>query len=236
MHSFVTTRWSIILPAAHGCGAARESALESLCQTYWSPVYGLFRWWGHSPEDSRDLTQEFFGKLLERDWLRPIDQEGGKFRSYLFTLARRFRADEYDKATAAKRGGGLTKLSFDWGPGEEAARKIPALIGSPAEAFDRLWGLTVIGKALGRLEAECRASGKATLWPRLKPLLSAEPEHGECQTIAREAGLTSNHISVTLLRWRRRLRELVMDEVRDTVTDDSQTRDEFENLLAALRS
>jgi RNA polymerase sigma factor (sigma-70 family) len=229
--SFLTTRWSLVLQAAKG----EESALAGLCQAYWTPVYGLFRWWGHSPEESEDLTQEFFHRLLEKQWLSRLEQEGGKFRAYLFTLLKRFRADEYDRTTAAKRGGKASLLSIDAPAGEKIVQRIRSGVSSPAEVFDRLWAMELLERAIQRLESEVLASPKATLWTAMKPLLSTEPEQGECREIARSAGLTSNHISVTLLRWRARLRELVLMEIRTTVLADEQANEEFANLLAALR-
>ncbi len=229
--SFLTTRWSLVLPAAKG----EEAALAGLCQAYWTPVYGLFRWWGHSPEESEDLTQEFFHRLLEKDWLSSLEREGGKFRAFLFTLLKRFRADEYDRATAAKRGGKSTMISIDAPAGEITVRKIDSKVSTPDEVFDRLWAMELLDRALRRLESEVLTSPKARLWPMMKPLLSSEPEQGECQMIAREAGLTSNNISVTLLRWRARMRELVMDEIQTTVMNEHQAGEEFANLLHALR-
>lgn len=229
--SFLTTRWSVVLPAAKGEGVA----LAGLCQAYWTPVYGLFRWWGHSPVESEDLTQEFFHRLLEKGWLAPLEREGGRFRSFLFTLLKRFRADEYDRATAAKRGGGFSSISIDAPAGEIIANRLEAGIVSPDEAFDRLWALELLGRAMARLEGEILTSPKARLWPRMKPLLSSEPEQGECQEIAKDLGLTSNNISVTLLRWRRRVRELVLEEIHATVSDDTLAEEEFQNMIVALR-
>lgn len=229
---FLTTRWSVVLPAADGNAAA----LAGLCQAYWTPVYGLFRWWGHSPEESEDFTQEFFRRLLEKEWLASVEEEGGKFRAFLFTLLKRFRADEFSRHSAIKRGGQSLTISIDAPAGEASVRKLESTICSPDLAFDRLWAMELLDRAMLRLEAEILSSPKARLWPMMKSLLSAEPEQGECQTIAREVGLTSNNISVTLLRWRKRMRELVMDEIHHTVSEDQLAEEEFANLLDSLRN
>ena len=139
----------------------------------------MFRWWGHSPEESEDLTQEFFHRLLEKGWLSSLEREGGNFRSFLFTLLKRFRADEYDRATAAKRGGKSTMISIDAPAGEITARKIDSKVSTPDEVFDRLWAMELLDRALRRLESEILTSPKARLWPMMKALLSSEPEQGE---------------------------------------------------------
>jgi DNA-directed RNA polymerase specialized sigma24 family protein len=228
---FLTTRWSLVLPAAVGNAAA----MAGLCQAYWKPVYGLFRWWGHTPAESEDLTQEFFHRLLQKEWLAPLKEEGGKFRAFLFTLLKRFRADEYARQTAIKRGGQVHTISMDAPTGERSVKKLESGLCSPDLAFDRLWAMELLDRAMLRLESEILSSPKARLWPRMKPLLAAEAEQGECQAIARDVGLTSNNISVTLLRWRKRIRELVMEEIHSTVSDDQLADEEFSNLLDSLR-
>src|SRR5437660_6740085 len=87
-------------------------ALAKLCQTYWNPIYSYVRRSGHSPEDAKDLTQEFFARLLEKDYLKAVDREKGKFRSFLLLVLKRFLANEYDKANRQKRGGGREIFSL----------------------------------------------------------------------------------------------------------------------------
>src|SRR3954462_6622361 len=107
---FLTTRWSVVLAARSLASAEATSALESLCRTYWQPLYGYARRRGHSPQDAEDLTQGFFAKLLEKDWLASVEQERGRFRQFLLMAFKRFLANESDHAKRLKRGGGLAAV------------------------------------------------------------------------------------------------------------------------------
>ncbi len=225
----------MVLTAARGEEGRRRDALAALCRAYWKPVYAYARRRGHDLEDSRDLTQEFFHRLLEKDWLASLRQEGGKFRTFLLTLAQRFMADQYDRRTALKRGGGVRDISFDWDEGESVANRIASTEESPEAAFDRLWAMQIITRAVSRLREEMAAGGKAVLWPHLEPLLSTEPTQGECARIGAATGLTANYVSVMLHRWRRRVRALVLEEIQDTVTNPAAAKEEFQNLIDALR-
>src|SRR5215831_11110236 len=80
---FVTTRWTIVLNAGRTDSTQAASALEKLCQTYWYPLYAFIRRQGHSPEDAQDLTQEFFARLIAKNYLGDVDRSKGKFRSFL---------------------------------------------------------------------------------------------------------------------------------------------------------
>ena len=77
-----------------------------MCQIYWPPVYSYVRRLGHRPEDAKDLTQEFFFRLVHKRYLDSLDRETGKFRSFLLVVLKRFLANEWDRANRQKRGGG----------------------------------------------------------------------------------------------------------------------------------
>src|SRR5205085_6271586 len=88
-------------------------ALEKLCQTYWYPLYAFVRRKGHSPHDAQDLTQTFFARLLEKNYIAQADRERGRFRTFLLAALSHFLCDEWDKTQRLKRGGGLATISFD---------------------------------------------------------------------------------------------------------------------------
>ncbi len=233
--AFATTQWTLVLEAAHGSSERRRSALEGLAQAYWPPLYAWIRQQGHPPIEAQDLTQEFFCRLLQRDWLADLKPEEGKFRSFLLASARNFLTDQFRRRHAQKRGGGVPVLSLDWKEGEALAARIASAEETPDQAFDRLWALRVLDRALRRLAAEASSSGKTALFGRLRAFFSSEPVRGECEAIAEATGLTANYVSVQLLRWRRRLRDLTRQELAETVLTPAMVEEEYDNLLAALR-
>src|SRR5688500_8327440 len=103
---FVTTQWSMVLTAGRSDTPRARAALESLCQTYWYPLYVYVRRRGYSPEDAQDLTQGFFARLLERQSLANAHPDRGKFRSYILSAMNHFLADDRAKLQTQKRGGG----------------------------------------------------------------------------------------------------------------------------------
>jgi DNA-directed RNA polymerase specialized sigma24 family protein len=113
--AFVTTHWSVVLTASRSDTPRAQEALTKLCQTYWYPLYAYVRRRGHAPPDAQDLTQEFFARLIAGRWVVNADREKGRFRSFLLSTMNHFLADEWDKARAQKRGGGVTlvPLQFD---------------------------------------------------------------------------------------------------------------------------
>lgn len=108
---FATTRWTVVLAAGRRGAAQADVALEELCRAYWFPLYAYVRWHGHSREDAEDLTQAFFARLLEKNFLEGISSEKGKFRAFLLMAMKRFLANEWDRANRQKRGGGAAPLS-----------------------------------------------------------------------------------------------------------------------------
>src|SRR5689334_3200885 len=118
---FATTHWSVVLSAGELQSLKATEALEKLCRTYWPPLYGYVRRLGHRPEDAQDLTQAFFAKLLEKNFWARADRTKGLFRTFLLKALRNFLADERDRARTAKRGGGVSFISFDEEPEEHFA-------------------------------------------------------------------------------------------------------------------
>src|SRR5438067_1817028 len=95
---FATTRWSLVLAAGEQTNAAAAQALSRLCETYWYPVYALIRRQGCSPEDGADLTQEFFTRVLEKNYFQAADRSRGRFRSFLCASVRHFLSNERERA------------------------------------------------------------------------------------------------------------------------------------------
>jgi RNA polymerase sigma factor (sigma-70 family) len=229
---FVTTQWSVIVAAGQPGSVSQDEALAVLCRSYWLPVYAYIRRRGHKPEDAQDLTQEFFARLLAKEWLAGIEPRVSRFRSFLLTAVSRFLANEYDRATAAKRGGGALVLNLE--EAELLYRHEWAASESPEQAYDRRWALSVLNQGLARLREETATAGKTRQFEKLSPFLSCEAESGEYASLANELGMSSGAVGVAVYRLRQRYRELVRLEIASTLIDSDQVEEEMRHLLAAL--
>jgi len=233
---FASTHWSVVLAASHSDSTRQAAALEQLCRTYWYPLYLFVRRRGNGPEDAQDLTQEFFARLLEKRWLEGVEKNGSRFRSFLLNALNGFLANQYDRASAAKRGGNRQILSLDAGQAERRYLLEPATNETPEKVFDRRWALTVLDRALTRLKEETTATGKARQFDLLNPFLSREPEPGEYAGVAAKLDVSGGAVGVSVHRLRQRYREMVRAEIADTVADPAQVDTEMRELFAALRN
>jgi RNA polymerase sigma-70 factor (ECF subfamily) len=233
---FATTRWSLVLAAGEEPGKgdrAGQVALSQLCQTYWYPLYAYVRRRGHSAADAQDLTQAFFTRLLEKNVIQVADPQKGKFRSFLLATLKDFLANERRRAKTLKRGGGRWPLSLEFEAGEARYRREPADERTPEDLFQRRWALTVLEQTLARLRAEYEKAGKQELFERLKDCLGAQSVKSY-QTIAAEAGMTEGSIKVAVHRLRARYRDLLRDEVAQTVGATDNLDDEVRELFELL--
>jgi RNA polymerase sigma factor (sigma-70 family) len=231
---FATTRWSVILAAADSASMQHEPALSTLCQTYWFPLYAYLRRRGYDSHQAEDYTQGFFAGILERKGLQRADPKYGKFRSFLLASLKNFLADERDRARAQKRGGDKKVLSLDFDAAAGRYDSTPAHGLSPEKLFERAWALTLLNRAMERLKAESTASGKQRLFDCLKVYLTAEKDAGSYRDVAAKLDMTEGAVKVAVHRLRRRYRELVRDEIAQTVNTEAQVDEEIRDLFAAL--
>ena len=229
---FATTRWSLILKAGGLDSAEAFEALTKLCESYWYPLYSHARRRGRSPQDAADLTQEFFRRFLEKGYLNRADPERGRFRSFLLTSLNNFLANEHDRSTAVKRGGAL--LALDDVAAEQRYQFETPGAAVAERAFDRNWALAVMRCAIERLAEECAGAGKAPLFRALQPFLARESDKGEYARLAEGLGLSANSVAVAVHRLRERYRELVRQQVAETVGDPADVEDELRYLLTLL--
>lgn len=229
MSDFQTTCWTLVLTAHNGGEDDRSAALERLCRAYWPPAFAYIRRCGHPEEEARDLTQEFFARLLSKNWLEAADPGRGKFRSFLLMTLKRFLLNEHDFRTREKRGGGAALLDLSEAP------EIADSTGSPEQAFDRRWALTVMQRAAGKLRAEAEAAQRQVLFEALSPYIAADPEPGTYEALGASLGMSKASIAMAVHRLRLRLRELTRAEVAETLTDRATLDDEMQELMAALR-
>lgn len=232
---FATTHWSVVLAAGQTGSEAQAAALEKLCLAYWYPLYAYVRRRGHGPDDAQDLTQEFFLRLIEKNWLNRVSSEGGKFRSYMLTMVKGFLANAHDRAQAAKRGGGQILVPLDVDEAEQRFAHEPATTETPENIFERRWALAVLDEALNRLRAAAEAAGKLGQFERLHPFLSREPVAGEYDQLAPALGMSAGALGVAVHRLRQKYRETLRETVADTLADPAQVDEEMRHVFAALR-
>lgn len=231
---FATTHWSVVLAAGQAASPAAATALEQLCCTYWYPLYAFVRRKGHPPHDAQDLTQAFFARLLEKNYVAQADRERGRFRTYLLAALTHFLADEWDKTRRLKRGGGRDIISFDAASAEERYRLEPIDQFDAAKLYDRRWVTTLFEKVLGRLEQEFRDAGKARLFDRLKSSLLIEDSSLGYAEIGVQLGLKEDAVKQAAHRMRRRYRELFREEIAQTVAGPAEVEDELNHIFAVL--
>lgn len=231
---FALTRWSVVLRASRPGTPEADEAVELLCRTYWYPVYAYVRSRGHGAEDAQDLVQEFFARLLEKNWLAEIDPSGGKFRSFLLTAVKRFLANDYDHRRALKRGGDRTLISLDTEAEGRYLREL-ATHDTPETIFERRWALAALEQALTALRQETLQAGKAKEFESLGQFLSREAEPGEYAEIAGHLGVSANGVAVAVHRLRQRYREVLRECVANTLAEPCQVDDEIRQLLSILQ-
>jgi len=231
---FATTRWTVVLSAGQQSSPQSDRALAELCQIYWYPLYAFVRRQGRTKEDAEDLVQEFFRRFLERNYLEGLDAERGKFRAFLLASLKHFLANEWDKASRQKRGGGITHVSLDWPGADERFHLDPADPTNPEQTFDREWALALLERVVTRLREDCVTTGKTQLFERARGFLmlgSAAIPYAEAAT---ELGMEEGAVRVAVHRLRKRYRELLREEISQTLTDPAQVDEELRSLQAAL--
>jgi DNA-directed RNA polymerase specialized sigma24 family protein len=231
---FATTHWTSVLAAGRGGSPQADVALEELCRTYWYPLYAFVRRQGHSREDAEDLTQGFFARLLEKNYLEGVTSDKGKFRSFLLVAFKRFLANEWDRANRQKRGGGLLPLSLDWQDADTRYQINPAHNLSPDKLYDRAWAVTLLERVIIRLRDESRVEGKAMLYEQLRPFLMVGKSDIPYAQAAVALDLTEGAVRVAVHRFRRRYRELLREEIAQTLSDPAQADEEMQALFSAL--
>jgi DNA-directed RNA polymerase specialized sigma24 family protein len=231
---FATTHWTVVLAAGRGSSQQEGVALEELCRTYWYPLYAYVRRQGHSREDAEDLTQGFFARLLEKNYLEGVASDKGKFRAFLLVAVKRFLANEWDRANRQKRGGGVMPLSLDWQDADMRYQINPVDNLSPDKLYDRAWALIMLERVITRLRDESGAEGKANLYEQLKPFLMMGKSEIPYATAAAALKLTDGAVRVAVHRFRRRYRELLREEITQTLANPAQADEEMQALFSAL--
>lgn len=218
-----------------GDSTCAKDALGKLCQTYWYPLYAFVRRQGQAPHDAQDLTQEFFARLLGKNWLADVDRAKGRFRSFLLAAMKHFLANEWDKSKALKRGGGVHNfISLDAESAESRYALEPADHVTADKLYERRWALTLLDATLARLREEFVADGKAKQFDEFKFTLTGGRGDTPYAELAARFGMSEGAVKVTVHRLRQRYREVLRAQIADTVGDAGEVEAELRHLFAAL--
>jgi len=226
---FKTTRWTIVVAAAESSPDGRR-AFEKLCESYWYPLYAFVRRRGYDASSAQDLTQSFFLRVMEKGYLDDLDPSAGKFRAYLLASIKHFLSNERSRSAALKRRADDPSFTISLDGAEEIYRKEAHKQLNAEQLFERQWALTVLGRAIERLQGEYESSGRAELFDRLKGFVTGDSE-GKYSDAAAALGMTEGAVKTAVHRLRRRLGKVLRDEVTQTLASPEQLDDEIRHLL-----
>ena len=230
---FETTHWSVVLAAGNKDNPQAAEAMEKLCRTYWYPLYAFVRRKGYSVEEAEDLTQEFFGRLLRRDFPTGIQPEGGKFRSYLLAALKNLMANEWQSRQTQKRGGGQATFSLDELDAESRYQLEPADPSTPEALYERRWASILLEEVTRQLRSEYTAQGKAELFDFLKAYLTGAEPLLPYADLAQRLGMTEAAVKMAVHRLRKRFGQLLRREIAQTVNGPEEVEGEIRHLISA---
>ena len=231
---FATTRWSLVLAAGQKSNARSAEALASLCEMYWYPVYAFIRRQGYPADEGADLTQEFFARVLEKNYFHDADSARGRFRAFLCASIRHFLSNERDRARALKRGGNQPPISLDVETADGTYQIEPRDDLTPEKLFDRRWALILLDRVLARLRDNHVSAGKGELFDQLKGFLTGDSTGVPYADVAKALGMTEGAVKVAVHRLRRQFRDTLIQEIAETVSDPADIDAEIEYLLKAV--
>lgn len=226
-HSFPTTTWSGI--ANRNDPRGRE-ALGRLCERYWRPIFMyIMHSWGRSREEAKDLTQEFFVKILEGDVLERYSKDRGRFRTFLKGVLNHFMADVRRAGGRIKRGGGKARVSLDV---EDLGTPDNRL--TPEQAFDREWARGLLAEALELTRQELLRAGKQVHVGLLERCVINPPSEGapSYKELAQEYGISESDVRNYLALARRMIRAALIRLIAEGVTSEDDIYEELHEILS----
>ena len=222
------------MSAAGAQGRADGEALTWLCERYWFPLFAYVRGKGYEPEDAEDLVQGFFAKLLEENLVERADGQRGRFRSFLLGCLNYHLSHDRRDSQRQKRGGGMLRIALDSNDAEaRLARDLPGRQ-SPETDYDRAWALTLLDRVAAQVREECEADGNAGRFAVLECFLHGARGELSLADAAEQLGVSLPAMKSIVHRLRKRFRELLMAEIRETVTSEEDVAAELQHLFASL--
>lgn len=233
--TFHSTRWTLVLRSRGDAPEAR-TALGELCEVYWAPVFRFLRSEGRTDDDSRELAQDFFARVLSRGGLDGADPAKGRFRSYLLGALKHFLAERRRNEGREKRGGGvvvesLDATSHDTAPGLQIADASAAM---SDKHFDREWAFAVMDRSLKAVQADFEKAGKSAHFEALKPWLVGDTDQLSQADAATQLGVTTGAVKVMVHRLRKTFRAAVEAEIAQTVPATEDIDEELRYLIEVL--
>lgn len=231
---FATTNWSVVVAASGADSPHAAVALSALCERYWYPLYAFVRRRGYGSADAQDLTQAFFAMVLEKNSFSVADPDRGRFRSFLLGALSNFLMNYWREGCTQKRGGNRPLLSLNFHHAEERYIAEPSHQLTAERIYDRKWALTLLETAMGKLSEEYTQAGKDVLFDGIKSRLGGDSPSISIRHIAAELQMTEGAVKVAVHRLRRRYRDLLRNEIADTVANPADVDDELRTLFDLL--
>jgi RNA polymerase sigma-70 factor (ECF subfamily) len=230
---FQSTHWTVVLAAGLNDSPESSAALQKLCTAYWCPLYAFIRRRGYTVEEAEDLTQDFFARLIEKELLAEVTREGGRFRSFLLTVLKRFLANEWNREHAQKRSGGKPRLPID-GTAEARYQRELTEHATPETLFERQWAAAVLDQVLIRLRDEYTAGGKQALFEQLQNCLPGAQREFPYAEMAVTFGMKESAVRMAASRLRRRYGALLRAEIAVTVSSPEEINEEIGYLIGLV--
>lgn len=232
---FHTTRWTVVLAAREASASpASSDAVATLYAKYWYPIYAFIRRKGSTSHEAEDLTQEFFCRVSQRNWLENVHPAKGKFRSFLLVCVKHFLANERDKALAQRRGGGCHVVPLEREDAETRYSLEPADPLTPEMLFERRWVFELLEKTIQSLRLEYAQTNRLDLFEELQCFLPGGKEGCSRAEVARKRGLSANALDVAIHRLRQRFGVLLRQKVAETVSSEAEVDEEIRHLMSIL--
>jgi RNA polymerase sigma factor (sigma-70 family) len=228
MESFPLTRWTLIRQVKDQDSPEYDAALDSLCRSYWQPVFVFARSEGLNVEEAQDVTQAFLAHMIRQDFFGRFERERGRFRTFVLSCLRNFISAEWRRSTRKKRGSGQIHLPLDELPDLEH----PATT-TPDIAFERSFAQSIFNQVLMKLQAEMTEAGMAHRFDILKATLGRE-KGADYSELSAKLNLSAGALRTMISRFRARYRALFRAEVSSLVADPRDINDEMNQIIAAL--
>lgn len=234
--SFPTTHWSVVLRARDETDARAKDALETLCQTYWYPLYAFLRRSGRGHEDAQDLIQGFFEQVIERRFFVKAERQEGRFRSFLIQSLKFYAATESRRQHAAKRGGGQEHLPLETEAGEQRYGRETADGRDPEKLFERRWALSILEQSLLSLEAEYATPERKRLFQEIQTFLAGEKGIATYAETAVKLNTSEAAVKMAVVRMRQRYRQTIREVIAHTVANPAEIEAELKYIIQVLSS
>ena len=237
---FPATRWSAVRAARSSDPVERKRALETIIAAYWKPIYKYTRIrWGKSDEDAKDLTQEFFARMIEKNYLADFDPSKARLRTFLRVCVDHFIANEAKAARRLKRGGAAEHISLDFSQAEFELSHAEAFLTSSAspqridEFLEKEFLRSLFGLAVEDLRKLCDSHGKKSHFRlfEIYDLEEAGPKRPSYAELAAQFKIAATDVTNYLAFARREFRRIALAKLREMTASEEEYRREARALL-----